>query len=87
MTDKICKRMIGYALYKNYLNANVKIVDTHTPADSDESIYVAYLLNTKSKNAKIKRHELSSNLKASIDIFNKLLKKSYSIGIICHSGK
>jgi len=51
MTDKICKRMIGYALYKNYLNANVKIVDTHTPAGSDESKYVAYLLNTKAKNA------------------------------------
>ncbi len=77
MTDKVCKRMIGYALYNNYLNANVKIVDTHTPLDSDESKYVAYLLNTKAKNAQVKRHELTSNLQVSINKFNQLLKKSY----------
>ena len=63
MNDKICKRMIGYALYNNYLNADVKIVDTHTPLDSEESKYVAYLLNTKAKNAQIKRLELTSDLK------------------------
>lgn len=51
MTDKICKRMIGYALYKNYLNANVRMVDTHTPSDSEDSKYIGYLLNTKAKNA------------------------------------
>ena len=77
MTDKVCKRMIGYALYNNYLNANVKIVDTHTPLDSDESKYVSYLLNTKAKNAQVKRHELTSNLQVSINKFNQLLKKSY----------
>jgi hypothetical protein len=55
--------MIGYALYNNYLNANVKIVDTHTPLDSDGSKYVAYLLNTKAKNAQIKRLELTNDLK------------------------
>lgn len=63
MNDKICKRMIGYALYNNYLNADVKIVDTHTPLDSEESKYIAYLLNTKAKNAQIKRLELTNDLK------------------------
>ena len=55
--------MIGYALYNDYLNANVKIVDSHTPLDSDGSKYVAYLLNTKAKNAQIKRLELTNDLK------------------------
>jgi hypothetical protein len=50
MNDKICKRMIGYALYKNYLKADVRMVDTHTPLDSDESKYYGYLLKTKGKN-------------------------------------
>ena len=83
--DPICKRLVGYALFKSWLNPNSKLVDRLLPAASPKYRFVGYL-REKEEGAVVKVDFVKDQAR-SRSAFESMLGKDgkYDIGVMGHS--
>lgn len=83
--EPICQRLIGYALFKNWLNPNKKLVDRYLPSASAKYHFVGYL-REKESGATVKVDFVKDQAK-SRSAFESMIGKTaeYDIGVMGHS--
>lgn len=85
LTDKLCQRMIGYALYKNWLYADKKMTDRYISAASNKYHYVAYLREKDGgKIVKVALVKNAAKSKSRLDTIVGKFKK-YDTGVMGHT--
>jgi hypothetical protein len=83
--EPICQRLIGYSLFKNWLNPNKKLVDRYLPAASTKYHFVGYLREKES--GKTVKVDFVKDQAKSRSAFESMIGKTtkYDIGVMGHS--
>jgi hypothetical protein len=86
----LCQRMIGYAIFKNWLYPDERMVNEQLSASDRDNYYFVGYFGNLDKPDEVVRKKLDANLKTATDLFDSQFEGTdpkYNVGIMGHTAQ